>query len=75
MRRGISTYIFQKYGQALTRRYVEGSEGSVVSAQAVDGSQTAHWEGRTLYLRFRVRSVDAQTGVETEVPLTLSAKG
>lgn len=42
---GYQSYIFQKYGQALTRRYVEGSEGSVVSAQAVDGSQTAHWEG------------------------------
>ncbi len=71
---GYQSYIFQKYGQALTRRYVEGSEGSVASAQAVDGSQTAQWEGRTLYLRFRVRSVDAQTGTETEVPLTFIGK-
>ena len=46
----------------------------MASAQAIDGSQTAEWEGRNLWLHFLVESVDAQTGAKTQVPLTFMGK-
>lgn len=46
----------------------------MVSAQAVEGSQGTEWEGRTPFLYFQVGSLDAQTGEETEAPLTFMGK-
>ncbi len=65
---GYATFIFDKYSQELTRKFVSGSmdEASIISADAVRGTQEASWEGRTIFLEFDIRYEHAERGTVTE---------
>lgn len=65
---GYATFIFDKYSQELTRKFVSGSmdEAGIISADAVRGTQEASWEGRTIFLEFDIRYEHAERGTVTE---------
>ncbi len=65
---GYATFIFDKYSQELTRKFVNGSmdEADIVNAQAVRGTQEAAWEGRTIFLEFDIRYEHTEWGTVTE---------
>ena len=67
-RGGYGTFIFDKYSEALTERFVEGSleRGGILRAEAVRGTQEAEWEGRTLFLAFDIRYELSGGGFRTE---------
>ena len=54
---GYATFIFDKYSNELVEKYLDGSDNkdSIISIEAIRGSQTAEWEGQTIFLQFDIK--------------------
>lgn len=65
---GYATFIFDKYNEELTEKYVNGMvDNSIISsAKAVRGTQEAEWEDQTLFLQFDVQYEHSAQGIVTE---------
>lgn len=65
---GYATFLFDKYNEELTRKFVNGSaeKDSIGSAAAVRGTQEAEWKDRTVFLEFDIRYEHAAQGTVTE---------
>lgn len=65
---GYATFVFDKYSEELTAKYVDGSaeKDSIVSARAVRGTQEAEWEDRTIFLQFDIEVERSGQGTVTE---------
>ena len=65
---GYATYIFDKYSEELTEKFVNGMADShnISSAVAVRGTQEAEWEERTLFLQFDIQYEHSEQGTVTE---------
>lgn len=67
-RGGYSAFIFDKYSDSLTHKFVDGSmmRNEIISAEAVKGTQEAKWKGNTIFLRFDVRYENTERDTVTE---------
>lgn len=65
---GYATFIFDKYNQELTEKYVNGmiDHSNILSARAVRGTQEAEWEDQTLFLQFDIQYEHSAQGTVTE---------
>lgn len=65
---GYATFVFNKYGKELAQKYTSrlSNKDDILCAKAIRGTQSAKWEGQTLYLIFDVQYADAKQGVVTE---------
>lgn len=65
---GYSTFIFDKYCEELTQKFVNGMEDSsnISSVRAVRGTQEAEWEDQTIYLQFDIQYEHSTQGTLTE---------
>lgn len=65
---GYATHIFHKYCDTLTERYWNGSDqkNAILSVVAVDGTQEAEWENRTIYLSFDIQYEHRTAGIVVE---------
>lgn len=65
---GYVTFIFDKYNEELTKKYVNGivDNNNISSAKAVRGTQEAEWEDQTLFLQFDIQYEHSTQGIVTE---------
>ena len=65
---GYATFIFDKYGEKLTQKYLDGTEGNndILSAEAIRGTQEAEWEEQTIYLQFDIQYEHSTQGTIIE---------
>ena len=65
---GYATFIFDKYHEELVQRYLDGSgeKDDITSIEAVRGTQSAEWEGKTIFLQFEIRYEHRTRGTVTE---------
>lgn len=65
---GYATFIFDKYNEELTEKYVSGmiDNSNISSAKAVRGTQEAEWEDQTLFLQFDIQYEHSTQGTVTE---------
>ena len=65
---GYATFIFDKYNEKLTEKYVSGmtDNSNISSAKAVRGTQEAEWEEQTLFLQFDIQYEHSTQGTVTE---------
>ena len=65
---GYATFIFDKYSEALTQKFVDGSDNreSISNIKAIRGTQEAEWEDKTIYLEFDVQYDLPSQGTITE---------
>lgn len=65
---GYATFIFDKYSEELTQKFVNGSaeKDSIMSARAIRGTQEAEWEERTIFLQFDIQYEHSSQGIITE---------
>jgi len=65
---GYATFIFDKYNEELTEKYVSGmiDNSNISSAKAVRGTQEAEWEDQTLFLQFDIQYEYSTQGTVTE---------
>lgn len=65
---GYATFIFDKYREELVQRYLDGSaeKDDITSIEAVRGTQSAQWEGKTIFLQFEIRYEHRTRGTVTE---------
>ncbi|MBQ2921625.1 MAG: helix-turn-helix transcriptional regulator [Tyzzerella sp.] len=65
---GYATFIFDKYSEELTEKYVSGmiDNSNISSAKAVRGTQEAEWEDQTLFLQFDIQYEHSTQGTVTE---------
>lgn len=65
---GYSAFIFDKYSDVLTQKFVEGvaKHSDFLSAEAIKGTQEAEWKDKTIFLKFDIRCENFEHGVSTE---------
>ena len=65
---GYATFIFDKYSNELVKKYLDGSDNkdNIISIEAVRGSQTAEWEGQTIFLQFDIKYQNSNQEEVTE---------
>lgn len=65
---GYATFIFDKYSDELTQKFVDGSKNGsdILSAEAIRGTQIAEWEDKTLFLQFDIKFEHSKQGTLTE---------
>ena len=65
---GYATFIFDKYNEKLTEKYVSGmiNNSNISSAKAVRGTQEVEWEDQTLFLQFDIQYEHSTQGTVTE---------
>ena len=65
---GYATFIFDKYNEELTEKYVNGmvDNSNISSVKAVRGTQEAEWEDQTIFLQFDVQYEHSTQGPVTE---------
>lgn len=65
---GYAAFIFDKYKDQLVKKYYDGMEynSDISSIKAVQGTQEAEWEGRTLFLQFDIQYEHSIQGTVTE---------
>lgn len=65
---GYATFIFDKYNEELTQKFLDGSEekNAIHSAEAIRGTQEAEWEDQTIFLQFDVHYEHSTQGTITE---------
>lgn len=65
---GYDTFIFDKYSEGLLRSYYElhDSKEDILSITALRGTQTACWDGRTIFLKFDIQYEHATKGTIIE---------
>ena len=65
---GYATFIFDKYSEELTQKFVDGSDNreSISNIEAIRGTQEAEWEDKTIYLEFDVQYELPSQGTMTE---------
>ncbi len=65
---GYATFIFDKYSDELVQKYLNGSadKENITSIEAVRGTQTAEWEGQTIFLQFDIEYQHSTQGKVTE---------
>ncbi|MPM05403.1 hypothetical protein SDC9_51693 [bioreactor metagenome] len=65
---GYATFVFDKYGERLVQKYLDGSDrkDGIISLEAVEGTQEAEWQDRTIYLHFDITYHHNVEGTVTE---------
>ena len=65
---GYVTFIFDKYNEELTRKYINCivDNFNILSAKAVRGTHEAEWEDRTLFLQFDIQYEHSVQGIVNE---------
>ena len=65
---GYDTFIFDKYSNELVQKYLDGSadKENITSIEAIRGTQTAEWEGQTIFLQFDIEYQHSTQGKVTE---------
>lgn len=65
---GYATFIFDKYSNELVEKYLDGSDNkdNIISIEAIRGSQTAEWEGQTIFLQFDIKYQNSKQEEVTE---------
>lgn len=65
---GYAAFIFDKYKEELVKKYYDGMEDNsdISSIKAVQGTQAAEWEGRTLFLQFDIQYKSSIQGTVSE---------
>lgn len=65
---GYATFIFDKYYEELTGKYVNGriDDTNITSVKAIRGTQEAQWEEQTLFLQFDIQYEHPSQGTITE---------
>lgn len=65
---GYASFIFNKYSDELTRKFVDESNSRqyISTAKALSGTQEATWEDRTLFLQFDIQYEHSEYGITTQ---------
>lgn len=65
---GYATFIFDKYSDELTQKYLDGTEDNndIISAEAIRGTQEAEWKDQTIYLQFDIQYENSTQGTIIE---------
>ena len=65
---GYAAFIFDKYKEELVKKYYDGMEDNsdISSIKAVQGTQAAEWEGRTVFLQFDIQYESSIQGTVSE---------
>lgn len=66
---GYATYIFNKYNEELTQRFLNGmgkDKENVISIEEIEGSHSAQWEEDKIFIQYDVKYEHKDKGIITE---------
>lgn len=65
---GYATFVFDKYSSELVQKYIDGSsnKSNIISIEAIRGTQSAEWEGQTIFLQFDIKYINIDQKEVTE---------